>query len=68
MRENSFFVKEDGLGSFTSLAKLVENTEKVLDEFFEGEYDVIKRNMLAHNYRTDGAKVIAEIISEKVSK
>ncbi len=68
MRENKFFVKEDGLGSFTSLEKLVENTEKVLDDFFEGEYDIIKRNMLSHNYRTDGAKVIAEIIAERVCK
>lgn len=68
MRENKFFVKEDGLGTFTSLEKLVKNTEKVLDEFFEGEYDVIKRNMLSHNYRTDGAIVIAEIIAEKVCR
>jgi uncharacterized protein (TIGR00661 family) len=68
MRENKFFVKEDGLGSFTSLEKLVENTEKVLNDFFEGEYDIINRNMLAHNYRTDGAKVIAEIIAETVCK
>ncbi len=68
MRENKFFVKEDGLGSFTSLEKLVENTEKVLDDFFEGEYDIIKRNMMTHNYRIDGAKVIAEIIAEMVCK
>jgi UDP-N-acetylglucosamine:LPS N-acetylglucosamine transferase len=68
MRENKFFVKEDGLGSFTSLEKLVENTEKVLNDFFEGEYDIIKRNMITHNYRTDGAKVIAEIIAETICK
>jgi uncharacterized protein (TIGR00661 family) len=68
MRENKFFVKEDGLGSFTSLEKLVANTEKVLDDFFQGEYDIIKRNMLSHDYRMDGAKVIAEIIAESICK
>jgi UDP:flavonoid glycosyltransferase YjiC (YdhE family) len=68
MRENTVFVKEQGLGSFISIETLIRSTEKVLNDFFEGEYSVVERNMNLHTFRTDGAKVIAEIIAEKMSK
>ena len=68
MRENAIFVKEEGLGSFTNLKQLIDSPQKVLEDFFEGEYTLINRNMQQNTYRTDGAKVIAEIIAEKVNR
>jgi uncharacterized protein (TIGR00661 family) len=66
MRENTIFVKEEGLGSFTSIDSLLKSVERVLNDFFEGEYGIIERNMKRHAFRTDGARVVAEIIAEKI--
>jgi uncharacterized protein (TIGR00661 family) len=66
IRENIFSIKEEGLGSFTSLDALKRSPEKVLSDFFEGEYPILKRNMSQHEIRTDGAKVVAETIANKI--
>jgi uncharacterized protein (TIGR00661 family) len=59
MRENSVFVKEAGIGSFTSIKALKEDPLRVISDFVEGEYEIVKRNMKDHQIRTDGAEVVA---------
>ncbi len=66
MRENTHFVKEQGLGSFTSLEVLKNQPEKVLGDLFDGEYPVLKRNMDDHDIRVDGARVVAEKILDDI--
>jgi hypothetical protein len=53
-----------GLGSFTSIDNLRSNPEKVLSEFFEGEYDIVNRNMQTHDYAINGAEVVAANIAD----
>lgn len=67
MRENNFFVKEQGLGSFTSLELLKNNPARVIGDFFDGEYAVLKRNMEQHEIRVNGAEVVANKILEAVN-
>jgi uncharacterized protein (TIGR00661 family) len=66
MQENIMFIKQLGLGSFTSLQLLVHNPGKILDQLFNGEYDVLKQNMLEHDIATNGAEIIANHIAEYV--
>ena len=67
MRENNFFVKEQGLGSFTSLELLKENPARVIGDFFDGEYSILKRNMEQHEIKVNGAEVVANKIMEVIS-
>lgn len=67
MKENAIFVKEEGLGSFTSLRALKEDPGRVLNDFLSGEYNVVKRNMQDHDFRTDGARVVADYILNYLS-
>lgn len=67
MQENNFFVKEQGLGSFTSLELLKNDPARVIGDFFDGEYAVLKRNMEQHEIKVNGAEVVAKKILEAVS-
>jgi hypothetical protein len=66
MQENNFFVKEQGLGSFTSLDSLQMNPGRVIGDYFEGEYTVLKRNMMQHDIMVNGAEIVAERIMDMV--
>ena len=46
--------------------KLVKNLEKTLHDFIEGEYKLVKRHMNEHEIGSNGARVIAEHILNRV--
>ncbi|MEM1200265.1 MAG: glycosyltransferase [Pseudomonadota bacterium] len=66
MESNMLLMKQHGLASFVSLNKLAENFGPTLLDFLSGEYDLVKRHMAHHDFRTDGARVVAEDILNRV--
>ena len=66
MESNMLLMKQHGLASFVSLTKLAENFGPTLLDFLNGEYDLVKRHMANHEFRVDGAKVVAEDILNRV--
>lgn len=66
VERNLFCVKQQGLGSFTSLDKFEHRFSSTLQHFIDGEYDQIKQNMASHAIRTDGADVVAASILDQI--
>ncbi|MEM8687362.1 MAG: glycosyltransferase [Pseudomonadota bacterium] len=66
MESNMLLMKQHGLASFVSLNKLAEKFGPTLLDFLSGEYDLVKRHMADHDFRIDGAKVVAEDILNRV--
>ncbi len=66
MESNMLLMKQHGLASFVSLDKLADRFGPTLFDFLDGEYDLVKRHMGDHEFRTDGARVVAEDILNRV--
>ncbi len=66
MESNMLLMKQQGLASFASIGKLSDQFGPTLYDFLDGEYDLVKRNMMEHTVRTDGARVVAEDILNRV--
>ena len=66
MESNMLLMKQHGLASFVSLDKLAGKFGPTLLDFLSGEYDLVKRHMADHEFRTDGARVVAEDILNRV--
>ncbi|PCJ89573.1 MAG: hypothetical protein COA57_01510 [Flavobacteriales bacterium] len=66
MNENIINIKHEGLGSFISINQFTDKLDKFLPKFITHEYRIIYENMKTHEIRTDGAKVVAEDIMNRV--
>ncbi len=66
IERNLFYIKQEGLGSFISLDRFVYALEDSLHGFIEAEYTQIRKRIEEHEYRSDGASVIAEDIMNRV--
>ena len=66
MESNMMLMKHLGLASFSSIDRLVANFNRTLHDFIDGEYKVVKRHMEEHEIATDGARVVAEDILNRV--
>lgn len=66
MESNMLLMKQQGLASFASIGKLAEQFGPTLYDFLDSEYDLVKRNMTDHDVPTDGARVVAEDILNRV--
>lgn len=66
MESNMLLMKQHGLASFVSLDKLADRFGPTLFDFLDGEYDLVKRHMDDHEFRTDGARVVAEDVLNRV--
>ena len=67
VERNLFCVKQQGLGSFTSLEKFEHHFSSTLRYFIDGEYQQIKNNMLNHDISTNGADVVAHSILDQIT-
>ena len=65
--KNLLAIKSEHLGSFISLEKFVNDLQSNLYSFIDHEYDQIKATMNEHDYRTDGATVIAGTILDRIN-
>lgn len=63
---NMLSIKRCGLGSFVSMEDFTGNLEATLAGFVSYEYEGIRRRMESHEFRCDGAKVIAEDILNRI--
>lgn len=68
MNENILNIKKAGLGSFISIEDFSANLYRFLPRFIRHEYKLISENIKSHEYATDGAKVIAEDILNRMKK
>ena len=66
MSENMVNLKNEGLGSFVSLERFTESLPTLLPHFVRHEYQGILQAMRSHEIPTDGARVIAEEILDRV--
>jgi UDP-N-acetylglucosamine:LPS N-acetylglucosamine transferase len=66
MNENIINVKHEGFGSFMSSNQFADELNKYLPQFVRSEYKIILERMKSHTVDSDGAKVIAEDILNKV--
>lgn len=66
MSENLLFVKSERLGSFISLAKFTECFQEVLLHFIDHEFRSVLDAMNNHDIPSDGARIIAEDILNRV--
>lgn len=66
MNENIVNIKKAGLGSFISIEEFSSNLHRFLPGFIKHEYKIISENMKSHEYRSDGAKIVAEDILNRV--
>ena len=62
MDYNLMKMKKENLASFISVEKLRNDPIRVINSFFDGEFEQIKKSMDEHEFRFDGAKIIAEHI------
>jgi uncharacterized protein (TIGR00661 family) len=62
MNENILNMNGIGFGTFIKISMLEESMREVLDNFFGGEYHSLKENLMNHDFKTNGAEVIAEYI------
>ena len=67
MSENIIELKKLGLGSFISLVEFETSLTTYLPRFISSEYKIIKENMDNHELPTNGAEVIAEDITNRIS-
>jgi len=65
--KNLLAIKSEHLGSFISLDRFVNDLKSNLYSFIDHEYEQIKQRMDAHDYRTDGATVIAKTILDRIN-
>ena len=66
IERNLVYIKQEGLGSFISLDRFVHALRDSLYGFIDAEYVQIRKRIEAHEYRSDGASVIAEDILNRV--
>lgn len=66
IEKNLLAIKSEQLGSFISLDRFVNHLHDSIESFVEHEYAQIQKRMNEHNYATDGARVIAENILNRV--
>ncbi|MCP5080125.1 MAG: hypothetical protein GY948_00315 [Alphaproteobacteria bacterium] len=66
MESNMLLMKQHGLASFASIGKLADRFGPTLYDFLDSEYDLVKRHMVDHEIPTDGARVVAEDILNRV--
>ncbi len=66
MESNMLLMKQIGLASFASLRKLENDFSGTLQDFIDGEYRLVKRHMDEHEIASDGARVVAEDILNRV--
>ena len=66
MSENMMNLKHEGLGSFVSLDRFCNSLPTLLPRFVQYEYGDIRQAMRDHEIPTDGARVFAEEILERV--
>ena len=66
IEKNLLAIKSEQLGSFISLNRFVNHLRDSIESFVEHEYTQIQNRMNEHDYATDGAKVIAENILNRV--
>ena len=66
MESNMLLMKQIGLASFASLRKLEGDFSGTLQDFIDGEYRIVKRHMAEHDIASDGARVVAEDILNRV--
>ncbi|MEM7429678.1 MAG: glycosyltransferase [Pseudomonadota bacterium] len=66
MESNMLLMKQIGLASFASLQKLEKDFSGTLQDFIDGEYRLVKRHMDEHEIGSDGARVVAEDILNRV--
>jgi uncharacterized protein (TIGR00661 family) len=59
-------LKKMRLGSFISLKDFRHNFESVLNSFLKFEFNMISENMNQHEFRTDGAHIIAKEILDAI--
>ncbi|MFH1005444.1 MAG: glycosyltransferase, partial [Bacteroidota bacterium] len=67
MNENIVNIKKAGLGSFISLEDFSSQLNIFLPKFIDSEYKIILEKMKNHEYKTDGARVVAEDILNRIS-
>jgi hypothetical protein len=66
--ENMMNVKHEGLGSFISLEKFTGHFNKMLPHFVKYEFPSVLQAVRSHEISSDGAKVIAQDILNRVSR
>lgn len=66
IEQNLFAIKNEQLGSFVSLDTFVNDLKDFLSSFVDHEYHQIQKHMNNHQYRTDGASVIADDILNRL--
>ncbi len=66
IEKNLLTIKSEQLGSFVSLDTFVNNLKEFLSSFVDHEYNQIQKHMNQHQYRTDGASVIAQDILNRL--
>lgn len=59
---NLLTLKNEGLATFISMDRFRKNFKGTIYSFFENEYDLVKKNIEEHDYKFNGAEVIAETI------
>ena len=68
MSENMVNLKNEGLGTFVSLDRFTRSLPTLLPHFVKHEYPGILEAMREHEIPTDGARVIAEEILDRVER
>ena len=67
MNENILNLKKEGLGSFISESTFLNGFDTFLSKFQAYEYKTLAENMKNHDIPTDGARVVAEDILNRIN-
>tara|TARA_Y100000593_G_scaffold94742_1_gene195602 strand:+ start:439 stop:1515 length:1077 start_codon:yes stop_codon:yes gene_type:complete len=57
-----------GLGSSMTVEQYKNNFSEVFENFIIKDYNIIKKNLVARDFKSDGAKIIAEDILQRVGQ
>ena len=66
MNENMINIKNEGLGSFVALERFTRSFNTLLPNFIEHEFRALQHAMDHHEIPTDGARIIAEDILDRI--